>query len=169
MIGHLKIYIVILSFFICSTPALAGQNLSNTSERIAIKEYFLDELADFMFEKSFDAKRAFKCISFSSSASPKGDNNIVCDNKKSGSLTIETHGSGSEKSSIRVCKKGYSNDKAYLRANSFDQKPAESSYGQVGTMHQMGRTNGWFRDYENIYMESSNSGEKFSCWSILRR
>ena len=166
---HQRIICIFGFFLTCSTPVFAQKNLSNASERVAIKEYFLNEMADFMFEKDFDTKQIFNCETFSSTTNSKGDNRITCSNKKTGNMTIETHGSGSEKSSVRICKQGFSNDRDRLKASSFDQKPAEAMAGQVGTMYQMGRTNGWFQDYENIYMESKLSGNNFSCWSILKR
>lgn len=56
----------------------------------------------------------------------------------------------------------------YLITFSKDKKPSTTS-NFSGYMYYMGRSDGWIRDYDNIFLDGNSGGTRALCWRLVER
>ena len=56
----------------------------------------------------------------------------------------------------------------YLISFAKDKKPSTTS-NFSGYMYYMGRSDGWIRDYDNIFLDGHSGGTRALCWRLVER
>ena len=67
-----------------------------------------------------------------------------------------------------ICILGRPIKKDFLITFSKDKKPSTTSNFE-GYMYYMGRTDGWTRDYDNIFLDGHSGSTRALCWRLVER
>ena len=150
-----------------STPMAMAKVLKPQAEQIADHNYYRQSLISLLYDIDQDYRTFFKCKSvLVERLNDKGGLDTGCITKTD-ILWIST-GMGPKKrlSSAYVCPQNLNKELIKeIIGLSYENTLLENG----GMQYRMGRTDGWFRDFENIFVIRTLDQDTLSCWSLLRR
>jgi len=166
------IVLVVVSFFsISHRPALAASDLRSSVEAKANRYYNREQLLELLYDKKADYEKVFNCQTVRENII---DQNIyaVCSNISFNdvfSIQIIMNKAKRTPSYVQVCKAGFSEMDPYKMIQSaYHSEPAQIPDG-YGNLYYMGRTNGWVRDFENLFLAGITGDAVLSCWGLNKR
>lgn len=166
------VVLVLVSFFsISHRPALAASDLRSSVEAKANRYYHREELLELLYDKRADYEKIFNCQTVRENII---DQNIyaVCANVSFNnvfSIQIIMHKAKRTPSYVQVCKAGFSEMDPYkLIQSAYESKPAQMP-DVSGNFYYMGRSNGWARDFENLFLAGISGDAFLSCWALNKR
>ena len=174
MFGWLKRVFIAFGFFLLLiNGAYGGSNkIAKSIESIGDDHYYRQESIKVLYDKKGDYRSAFNCKSVMMEMKNKhGGIDTICTFQKDVLLIRTTMGPKKRLSSIQVCPTSMESEvdlglkKVAKEVDEINNRPN----GFTGKMYYLGRTDGWLRDFENIYMEGYSGNIPTSCWLLNRR
>lgn len=164
-------FFVIFLFSILSSKTFAAPDLPKSVELIADKYYLRQETIELLYDKHIDYEKAFNCKkAFEQVSGPRTD--ILCVGKANIVTLVIFIGKHGYASYIITCPAGVSKKKLdpyNLVKSAFKSEKPSIVNGETRTMHYMGRTDGWVRDFENLFLTIDYGSLLGSCWALNKR
>lgn len=147
---------------IVGTPVFSF-DIDSTVEEMADKYFQRASLVELLYDKDVNIRKAFSCDAvLLEHENDKGAIDSSC--LLSGKIFYISTSMGKKRrlSGAYVCIDWLPGERRqYFEERSFEKKLSGSS-----VIFRMGRTDGWLREFENVFVVRPDG---FSCWSILRR
>ena len=171
-INFLKVFLTLVPVVLLSlqtTNAIAAPEIPKAVEQVADKHYFRQEAISLLYDKKHDYVNAFNCLNVMDSVSgPRID--VICTSADTNVLTLSmVLENNAYPIYVMVCPAGFDDlDPFKIAQYAFIIEPTEFN-GDKGTSHYMGRSNGWIKDFENIFLTADLGFVKSSCWALNKR
>ena len=159
---------IVLSVF--GTHVTAAPDLKKSIEEIADQNYFRLQAIELLYDKKRDYQKAFQCKTVNEHVSGSRID-ALCIEQQQGiplSLTMFKADNGYI-TYILVCPAKFDRLDPFNLADQAYQTDEANVAGSPGFSYYMGRTNGWVRDFENIFLTADMGFTKASCWALNKR
>ena len=154
-----------------ASTALAAPELLESIEKIADEHYYRQQTINLLYDKHVNYEAAYSCTKVAEKIDGVRIDIVCAVNDRTNdvlAITISKSTNGYAKY-IMVCPTGFDGlDPFDLGDLAFKSDPSYID-GVKGTMHYMGRTNGWVKDFENIFASYDSGFSKASCWALNKR
>ena len=155
-----------------TTDAIAAPEIPKAVEQIADKHYFRQEAISLLYDKKHDYVKAFNCdnVMDLSDAANGSRLDVICLRANNSVLNLSiVLKNNAYPVYVMVCPAGFDDlDPFEIVQYAFVIEPTEFN-GDMGTSHYMGRSNGWIKDFENIFLTADLGFAKSSCWALNKR
>ena len=152
-----------------TTDAIAAPDIPEAVEQIGDKHYFRQEAISLLYNKKHDYVKAFNCSNVIGELASGSRLDVVCmtgSDVLTLSMILENN---AYPVSVTVCPAGFDDlDPFKISQYAFIIEPTDLD-GAKGTSHYMGRSNGWIKDFENIFLTADLGFAKSSCWALNKR
>lgn len=153
-----------------SFPLFAAPNLDKNVELIADKHYFRQQAIELLYDKKINYEKAFSCKKLTESVSGSRLDAVCAGEvgKYVVTLTVIKAKNGYA-AYVLVCPAGFDQLDPYNITPKAFKKDKTNFDGYSGYSYYMGRTDGWIKDFENIFLTANMGFTKMSCWGLNKR
>tara|TARA_B110000208_G_scaffold180896_1_gene231055 strand:- start:590 stop:1114 length:525 start_codon:yes stop_codon:yes gene_type:complete len=159
-----------LLLVLIANPVKAAPDLVKSVELIANTHYFREEAISLLYDKNINYEIAFSCKKASEQVTGQRIDALCIGSGAQNVLTLTIIvGDNGYASYVLVCPAGFDElDQFNIGQSAFQSEPTNFQ-GISGTSYYMGRTNGWIKDFENIFLTADMGFAKSSCWGLNKR
>jgi len=133
--------------------------------------YLRQETIALLYDKHVNYEKAFNCKKVMEQRS--GDRiDVLCTSKKHTVTLVILLGKNNYASYIMTCPALISEKKLdpyNLVKSAFDSQEPRLVNGETRRIYYMGRTNGWIKDFENLFATTESRLMMNSCWALSKR
>lgn len=160
---------LLLGFSFGST-ALAAPALPKSVEQIANKHYFREEAIILLYDKNVNYEKAFSCKKIMHQKNDIRTDALCASTTTKDVFTLTIlDGKKGYPGYVLVCPAGFDQQDPYEIVSYAFQTDEVNFQGSNGMSYYMGRTNGWIKDFENIFLTADMGFTKMSCWGLNKR
>lgn len=165
-----KFLFVSLLLAIPCASVKAANELEKNIEEIANQNYFRLSSIELLYDKYRDYEKAFECKTIMENVTDKRID-ASCMHLQTGvPLTLAMFkAENGYITYVIVCPHSIDDLDPFNLKDKAYQSDKTIFSGSDATSYYMGRTNGWIRDFENIFLTSDMGFMKASCWALNKR
>lgn len=160
--------LMLVSFLLLASPTFAAPDLTKSVESIADDHYFRKELIELLYDKHVDYEKAFSCTKLNELTSGSRID-ALCNNKSDVFVLTIVLADNSYAGYVTVCAAGITGLDPYNLAESAYKSDSTNFEIEKRNTYHMGRTNGWIKDFENLFLTVEMPGLTNSCWALNKR